>query len=442
MAKITDRALRTKPTNKHTWLTESMIWGHGSLVARITPSGARLFYFRYSNSENKMVRHPIGAYGTEGDLLTVAAAREKAMELAVLHQSGILDIKEHLEQQEYIAKAKHENELKRLQQEKEATESRLTVNQLFEHWLKVDLVHRADGGAEVERMFKKDVLPLIGNMFVADIKKGHITHITDTITSRGVTRMVKLVFSLIRQMFRFAVDRDIIEYDPTAGISKAKIGGKNVERDRVLTEDEIQMLSTKLTEANLLHTTQYAVWICLSTCCRIGELIKAKWAHIDFDKSEWLIPAENSKNGRQHIVHLSDFSKSQFTKLKQITGHSKFCYPNKNNDAHLNSKTITKQIGDRQKGEDQQSFSNRSKHVTALCLPHGKWTPHDLRRTGATLMASLGVLPEVAERCLNHIEENQMQRIYQRYSYQNEMRLAWTLLGDHINQLIQKPAHA
>jgi hypothetical protein len=39
---------------------------------------------------------------------------------------------------------------------------------------------------------------------------------------RGVPRMAKLIFSLMRQMFRFAVDRDIIEADPTASIRKAR----------------------------------------------------------------------------------------------------------------------------------------------------------------------------------------------------------------------------
>ena len=58
--------------------------------------------------------------------------------------------------------------------------------------------------------------------------------------ARGVTRMVKVVFSLMRQMFRFAVDRDIIEFDPSSSIRKAKIGGKETERDRVLSEDEIR----------------------------------------------------------------------------------------------------------------------------------------------------------------------------------------------------------
>lgn len=51
------------------------------------------------------------------------------------------------------------------------------------------------------------------------------------------------------------------------------------------------------------------------------------------------------------------------------------------------------------------------------------------------MMTRLGVLPEVAERCLNHVEENRMKRIYQRHTYETEMREAWCLLGDHLAHL-------
>lgn len=51
-------------------------------------------------------------------------------------------------------------------------------------------------------------------------------------------------------------------------------------------------------------------------------------------------------------------------------------------------------------------------------------------------MTALGVLPEVAERCLNHIEENKIKRTYQRHSYQIEKQEAWNKLGEYIHKLI------
>ena len=58
-------------------------------------------------------------------------------------------------------------------------------------------------------------------------------------------------------------------------LSKKNIGGANVERDRVLDEDEIKELAKKLPTANVAETASLAIWIVLATCCRIGELLKS-----------------------------------------------------------------------------------------------------------------------------------------------------------------------
>lgn len=446
MAKITDRQMTAKPGSSDKWLSEVAIWGHGSLVARITPSGERLFYFRYSNSRGERITYPMGTYSRDGNegTMTLAKAGQRAKELAGLHKAGIRDIREHLDSEEDARIFAREAELARLADEKAAAEAerirqtaRKTVADLFEHWAKIDLINRKDKGAEVRRMFKKDVLPFIGTLAVADVKKGHITEVTDTMLARGVNRAAKIAFSLMRQMFRFAVDRDLIEHDPTASIRKAKIGGKEVERDRVLSDEEIRALFLKTPDAGLLSTTEAAIWIALSTCCRIGELLCARWEHLDLDKSNWLIPAEHSKNGKPHHITLSPFAVRQFERIKQINGNSAWCYPNVRGSGSVCPKTVTKQLGDRQRQPEQGTMSRRSAKAQALLLPGGKWTPHDLRRTGATLMTALGVLPEVAERCLNHTEENRMKRIYQRHSYSKEMADAWHLLGERLDTLIE-----
>jgi integrase len=444
MAKITDRQMTAKPGARDKWLSEVAIWGHGSLVARITPSGERLFYFRYTNSSSERITYPIGTYsrdGSEGSM-TLAEAGQRAKELAGLHKSGVRNVKEHLEAEDAARVAERDAELARVAAERAALEAaqarqaaRKTVQDLFEHWAKVDLINRKDGGAEVRRMFEKDVLPFLGRMAVEDVRKGHITEVTDALLARGVNRMAKMIFSLMRQMFRFAVDRDLIDHDPTASIRKAKIGGKDTERDRVLSEEEIRTLAKLVPEAGLLASTEAAIWIALSTCCRVGELMNARWENLNLQTGTWLIPAEDSKNGKAHTVTLSSFSIRQFERIKSTTYGSDWCYPNAKNTGPVCSKTVTKQLGDRQRKTDQSFMSNRSAKVHALLLKGGKWTPHDLRRTGATLMTSLGVLPEVAERCLNHTEENKIKRIYQRHSYTKEMSEAWHLLGEHLDAL-------
>jgi integrase len=252
--------------------------------------------------------------------------------------------------------------------------------------------------------------------------------------------MAKVTFSLIRQMMRFAETRDIIENDPTHKIDKKQIGGADKERDRTLCAtddkpDELKGLIKKIPLSGLKDTSQAGLFICLATCCRIGELLKAKWEHVDLETSYWQIPSENSKNGKAHSVYLSDFALKYFQTLKSKTSWSLWLFPsNKTNEevqTHIETRNITKQVGDRQK-DKKDILEKRTQKSDSLILPHGKWTPHDLRRTSATLMIELGVMPEVVERCLNHAEDNKVKRTYQRYSYKSQMKEAWELLGDRL----------
>lgn len=105
MANITDKQLTARASGKDSWLSEVAIWGHGSLAARITASGERLFYFRYQNSRAERINLPIGTYSRDGagGTMTLADARLRAQELASLHKSGQRDIKEHLEAEDVDA---------------------------------------------------------------------------------------------------------------------------------------------------------------------------------------------------------------------------------------------------------------------------------------------------------------------------------------------------
>lgn len=184
----------------------------------------------------------------------------------------------------------------------------------------------------------------------------------------------------------------------------------------------------------------------LSTCCRVGEISRAQWVDVDFDTGTWRIPPDNSKNGKEHIVFLSDFSKQHFAKLKALATdegqvQSPWVLPATRRKGHVCLKSLTKQIGDRQR-KGKAPMKNRAKLTTALVLPRGKWTPHDLRRSGATIMGRLGIRPDVIEKCLNHVEQNALVRIYQRQLLEAEQADAWRLLGERLEILINPPSLA
>lgn len=442
MGKLTDLKCKfAKAEGKDEFLGDG-----GGLYLRVRPGGntIKVWLFRFKSLSGSGSRwFEIGTYPDT----SLTEARAQASALTLKRRSGIDPIEEK-KAAEIATKALAEVAAREI--EKEAT--RITVSKLFERWASVDLVRHRDGGTYVSEQMNRHVLPVIGKLVAEDVRKGHITEVTDKLLAAGKNRTAKVAFSQMRQMFRFAVDRDILEVDPTASIRKAKIGGKDTERDRVISEAEIRELAAKASGARLLPSTEAAIWLALSTACRIGELLTSQWDDVDLSAGIWKI--HHTKNGKPHTVHLSPFAIAQFKAIR-ATAEAKlqsdekagrpikpltWIFPDRTSSKPVCVKTVSKQLADRQKeaapGDDEvKPMSRRSNRVDALRLPGGQWRPHDLRRTAATMMVALGVLPEVAERCLNHTEENKVKRIYQRHSYEKEMREAWRLLGERLELL-------
>jgi integrase len=420
--KITDMAFRNLKANDKVQMHSD----GGGLVIRVRPlseGGAISFMLSY-RIDGKQRRITLKAQGLK-------EAREERDDYRKLVKQGkdpslertlklARERQQQIDEQEALAKIN----------------ARVTVNNLFNRWHEIDLIDRKDR-AEIVRMFNKDVLPVLGDLFVEDVRKGHIGLVIDKLKIRGVNHLARNLLKLMRQMFRFAVSRDVIEFDPTASLSVAKMTTAPTERDRTLSEIEIRALARQLPDAHLLPSTECAIWIALSTMCRIGELSKAKFSDIDLELKTWTIPETNSKNGKAHTIYLSDFALKQLIALKVIAQSDAWIFPNRDNSDHVCEKSITIQIRGRQ---SENILSNRSKDNQALVLTGGKWTPHDLRRTGATIMGDLGIAPDVIEKCLNHTEENKVKRIYQRQKMEAEQAEAWQVLGKHLTLLANADA--
>ena len=436
MAKITIKALEAlKPSDHGKRLPDGdRMFGIVRAVKNDSEAVSVDFQWRY-NFGGKVGQVRIGVWPKNA----LKAIREKRDTLKVKITLGIDPMAEReanrLKKQADQIEAK-QTQITRLQ-ELSAKEARMTVRDLFDLWQRTDLKKRQDGGSEALRAFEADVFPFIGDVAAADVNKAHIQRIIDTMLTRGVKRMTERVFSDLRQLFGFAMDRDHIEADPTARIKKYKIGG-SVERDRVLSEAELIGFFKCLPEAGLVASSQCALTIQLATITRIGEVLGARWEHVDFERREWTLP--DTKNGKRHTVHLNDMALKQFEVLRQHTGLTEWVFPASSLDGPVCPKTVTKQVADRQRS-DNAPMSGRSKQTDSLALVGGQWRPHDLRRTGATLMAELGVLPDVIEKCLNHTEQTKVKRIYQRAQYETPMREAWQRLGDRLALLANKPGN-
>ena len=419
----------TKPSTKDVYLNDG-----GGLELKITPTNYRIWRLRYTLKGKGTRKSVLFGFG-----MGLAEARERANAIRKEASKGICLIEREAAEAAAIARQEEEIRLSKLKAEETerlARESIRTVEQVIEDWLTLEIQNsRKDKGAETRRMLAKDVLPYIGGRELKSVAKTDVLTTLDRVKMRGSSVQANHVFSDLRQFFNWCLRRDLIDRSPVATLSKEKdAGGKVTERERVLTREELRLLRDKLPDAKMERTSELAIWIQLSTIVRIGELLQARWEHIDFKQGTWTIPAGNSKNAKEHTVYLSAFAQRHFEELRSLTGWSAWVYPStRTTDTHVDLKSMTRQVNDRQRDEAMQG---RSKATSTLLLPGGKWTPHDLRRTGATLMGELGVLSEVIERCLNHAEANKLKRIYQRHELKAERQEAWERLGELLNKLV------
>jgi integrase len=87
-------------------------------------------------------------------------------------------------------------------------------------------------------------------------------------------------------------------------------------------------------------------------------------------------------------------------------------------------KSVSKQVGDRQRRFKERKALRNRRNDDSLVLSGdsaGEWTPHDLRRTAATMMQALGISPDVIDRCQNHVlAGSRVRRHYLTHEYAEE----------------------
>ncbi|MCR5882967.1 tyrosine-type recombinase/integrase [Rhizobacter sp. J219] len=352
----------------------------------------------------------------------------------------------------------------------------LTFEEMFEAWLSTG-VSRDDGNAELRRTFNKDVLPELGRKPISAITDQDLIAVLRKIgRDRGAGRTAQRMLTELRQLYRWAGKRQpwrgqLTDGNPAELVEPDQVVREDYEdgvRERVLSAEELRELANILVAMRRDHEalpagsrsdlprplkreSELALWIALSTLCRIGEILKARWEHVDVETGEWFLPAQNTKTKVAMMVYLSPFALRQFEQLKLLTGHTDWCFPARPEgrvrdgaacaDTHVDLKSVSKQVGDRQiMFMSRTGPLPRRRNDNALVLAKGKngeWTPHDLRRTGATMMQALGVPLDVIDRCQNHaLPGPRIRRHYLHHEYAQEKRDAWRLLGETLSSIV------
>jgi integrase len=436
-----------KPRSKEYLLAD----GDG-LFLRVFPTGRKTWIFMYSHG----CRRRKLSIGDIADL-SLAGARERATaersKLSVGDDPRVALMAQEQQQASELAKLKAEAELREIND--------YSLRQMTEAWLS-DGVSRRDGNEALRGRLERRVLRGLGAKPVRLIGEADLLEVLRSVGRKaGHNRTALALLADLRQLFRWAEKRRpwrqlLVDGNPADLVNPKQVVQPDYdmvgERDRVLSGEEIIELNTRLRQAWTEHSaavdkrsgprplaveTELVLWIMLSTCCRIGELAAARWENLNLEAGEWLVPSGDTKTRRgDWLVLLSPFATRQFRALHGRTGHTAWCLPNADGSDHVAGKSISKQIGDRQFRFKKRSQLARRRNDNTLVLGDCAWTPHDLRRTGSTLMQALGVKDHIRERCLNHVVGGKIARVYGRYDYAAEKRQAWELLGDHLDTLL------
>jgi integrase len=213
----------------------------------------------------------------------------------------------------------------------------------------------------------------------------------------------------------WAMGEGVADANPVIGSNKPVEGPP---RDRVLDDSELAAIWHAAPDGDYGRIVRLLVL----TGCRREEIGSLRWTEIDTNERLIRLPAERVKNGLAHNVPLTDLAWS-ILQERPVTGEHVF-------------------------GWDGTGFNSWSRGKEGLDRVLGDkvapWRLHDLRRSCATRMADIGVMPHIIEAVLNHQSGHKRgpAGVYNRSRYEREVRNALARWAGHIEQLLtgKKPS--
>jgi integrase len=220
----------------------------------------------------------------------------------------------------------------------------------------------------------------------------------------------RVMLACLSKMFGWLAQHRKVENNPCRGVHRPD---PSTARDRVLTDAEI----VKFWSATDTISGMFAplLRILLLTGSRLNEVAGMTREELSDDGLTWNIPGSRTKNKRPHVVPLAALAREI---LSGLTARSGLLF------------TTT--------GRSPVSgFSKiKSRLDNSMSIP--AWRLHDLRRTAATGMATIGVPPHIVEAALNHVSgaKASVAGTYNRAAYEPEKRAALERWADYVTGII------
>jgi integrase len=273
--------------------------------------------------------------------------------------------------------------------------------------------------AYVKRVLNADVLPQWSDRDARTITSREVIELLDKIVDRGSPVMANRTANILSQMFMYGIHRATVPDSPVKLMYRP--GGTETPAERAFSETELKAFLLNCKTVCRTRRSGHILMTLLLTMQRRQELAFAKKTEFDLEKRTWSIPDEHAKKGRGHVLPLSDWAVEEIWSLMGISSASPYLLPRKGGLKPINPMLITRSV---------ERLAHRFQAVGIE-----PFSPHDLRRTGRTALASLGVEDEIAERVLNH-QKKGMKRVYDRFAYSPQKRDAIEKWAKYLSDLL------
>jgi len=219
--------------------------------------------------------------------------------------------------------------------------------------------------------------------------------------------------------------------------SKGKVvAGEHVGvQKRALSEAELALLVPWL--ANFTRDVDDALTLILWTCCRGAEVMAMRAEEVgqESDGWWWTIPKAKLKMRRNPLLtdlRVPLVGRALTVVQRRLEAHpAGFLFPGRGASGHYEQKVVGVAVWSHMPGCESRPEWVRPR------LPVAAWAPHDLRRTGRTVLAALGCPAEVAEAILGHLQPG-IQATYNVHTYDAERRVWLTRLAERLEALASR----
>lgn len=297
---------------------------------------------------------------------------------------------------------------------REANEA-ITFGELKDQYIEKHAKSKMRSWREEERMLKKYPPASWRDVAAKDLRRRDIRELVERIAAEGAPIMANRVRSCLHRVFNFGIRRELVEVNPCSMIERP---GKETSRDRVLSADELRAVWNALDEEDAVNAALFKLF--LYTAQRGYELRTMRWEDLDLDAAWWTIPAERAKNGKAHRVPLAPpvvaILREREDAASEAEERSPFVFASpRAKDGHRT--TITK-------------AARRLREASSV-----DFIPHDIRRTVASHLASVGVQRLTISKLLNHAERG-ITAVYERHSYDAEKREALNVWAARLEKIV------